>query len=400
MSDRVLRHSIILMVTRAVYSLGSICMPKIDACPQSQTADSQIDGALYENSPDCIKVLTFDGTIKRLSPGGQVALELDRPDQLNGSHWPSLWPGSEQPRVQQAMEEAREGRRTQFLAFCPTMKNTPRWWDVVVSPISGPEGGVLAVSRDVTELVAAREALLLADERKNQFITALSHELRNPLSTLSMALKIVETSKNDCNQLDRLVETMKRQVGHMSRLAEDLLDISRITRGQVKLLMADFDVREAVQEASEQLMALTSAKGQKIRTTMRNEAALVRGDRMRLVQVLGNLIANASRYSPANSLIEIVLSAQNGAVDIAVVDQGIGISDELLPKLFDTYSRGQGSADTRTSGVGLGLAIVKGLIDLHYGTIKVDSAGPGMGSTFTISLPSSTSALASSEARS
>jgi signal transduction histidine kinase len=362
-------------------------MSKIISFPQLQKADDGVGEGLYENSPDCIKVLSFDGTIKRLSPSGQVALELDRPDQLDGAHWPSLWPGSEQRRVEQAMADARDGRRTQFLAFCPTAKNTPRWWDVVVSPLSGPEGGALAVSRDVTDLVRVREELTLVNERKNQFMTVLSHELRNPLSTLSMAMNLLEARKEDPIQVSRVVETMKRQIAHMSRLAEDLLDISRITRGEVSLRMADFDVREAVQEATEQLSAMTSTKGQQIRQDITQTTAQVRGDRMRLIQVFGNLIANASRYSPANSLIQVSLSLDNGRVAVRVTDQGIGISEELRPRLFDTYSQGYISDESRTSGVGLGLAIVKGLVDLHGGAIEVESDGPGLGSAFTVFLP-------------
>lgn len=191
----------------------------------------------------------------------------------------------------------------QFLAFCPTAKNTPRWWDVVVSLLSGQEGGVLAVSRDVTDLVNAREELVLADERKNQFMTVLSHELRSPLSTLSMAMKLLEASNGGLGNLEKVTQTMKRQIGHMSRLAEDLLDISRITRGEVNLRIADFDVGEAAREAVEQLASMALAKGQKIGMDIPEAPAWVRGDRMRLVQVFGNLIANASRYSPSNSPI-------------------------------------------------------------------------------------------------
>lgn len=362
-------------------------MLNVDMSSPLRKCESEIGEDLYESSPDCIKVLSLDGTIKRLSPGGQIALELDRPDQLDGAHWPSLWPGSERARVEQALADAREGKRAQFLAFCPTSKNTPRWWDVVVSPMASREGGVLAVSRDVTDLVSAREALALANERKNQFMTVLSHELRNPLSTLSMAVSLLERSDEDGGQSGKVVDTMKRQIAHMSRLAEDLLDISRITRGEVSLRSADFDLREAVQDAVEQLSSMATSKGQQILVSLPDAPAWVRGDRVRLVQVFGNLIGNASRYSPTDSLIRVNVVAENGSVDIAIADQGFGISDELRPRLFDTYTQGTVATDSRTSGVGLGLAIVKGLVELHGGAIEVDSAGPGMGSTFTVSLP-------------
>lgn len=360
-----------------------------EASSPLRKCESEVGEGLFESSPDCIKVLSLDGKIKRLSPGGQIALELDRPDQLDGAHWPSLWPGSERARVEQALAEAREGRRAQFLAFCPTWKNTPRWWDVVVGLMSSQEGAVLAVSRDVTDLVNAREALALANERKNRFLTVLSHELRNPLSTLRMAVSVLESSKNGAVQWGSIVDTMRRQVAHISRLAEDLLDISRITRDEVSLRMADFDVREAVQYAVEQLSSMALSKDQQIILSLPDAPAWVRGDRMRLVQVFGNLIGNASRYSPSHSLIKVSVLPGEGTVDVAIVDQGIGISEELMPRLFDTYTQGKVANDSRTSGVGLGLAIVKGLVVLHGGAVEVYSAGPGLGSTFTVSLPKS-----------
>lgn len=362
-------------------------MSKPEASSPSQKCEAEIGEGLFESSPDCIKVLSLDGTIKRLSPGGHIALELDRPDQLDGTYWPSLWPGSEQSRVEQALADARQGRRVQFLAFCPTVKSTPRWWDVVVSPMSSQDGSVLAVSRDVTELVEAREALALANERKNQFLSVLSHEFRNPLSTLRLAVSLLDGAEKDGDQLCKIVDTMKRQIAHMSRLAEDLLDISRITRDEVSLRCADFDVREAVQHAVEQLSSMTLSKDQQILLSLPDAPSWVRGDQVRLVQVFGNLIGNSSRYSPAHSLIQVNVRAQNGAVNIAITDHGVGISEELMPRLFDIYSQGNDASEGRASGMGLGLAIVKGLVELHGGAVEVASEGPGMGSTFTVSLP-------------
>lgn len=351
---------------------------------------NSFDSELFDSSPDCIKILALDGTIKRLSPGGKVSLELDHQDQLDGVNWPSLWPGSERVRVEQAIANARVGQRSQFLAFCPTAKNSPRWWDVVITPLpsaSSSAQGLLAVSRDVTDLVKAREALIDADERKNEFLTVLSHELRNPLSALSMASKLLENARHDPDQVSKISEMIARQVGHMSRLAEGLLDVSRIARGQVALHLKPFDLRETVRDATEQLESTLLAKGQGLCKTTPDMPVLVNGDAMRLTQVLGNLIGNASRYSPPNSLIRLSLVVKNGAAVITVDDEGQGISKELMPKLFEMYSQGHATADRKAAGVGMGLAIVKGLVDLHGGSVKVDSAGPSLGSTFAVSLP-------------
>jgi PAS domain S-box-containing protein len=357
---------------------------------QPEKYESHVDPELYDSSPDCIKILTLDGTIQRLNPGGKAALELDRHDQLDGANWPSLWPGSERVRVEQAIADARAGQRTQFLAFCPTAKNTPRWWDVVVTPLpsnSSSVKGLLVVSRDVTDLVNAREALNEANERKSEFLTVLSHELRNPLSALSMAGKLLETVRHDPDQVIKISEMIARQVGHMSRLAEGLLDVSRITRGEVHLHLEVLDLRDVVRDAAEQLGSTLLSRNQDLCETIPSVPVPVDGDRMRLTQVLGNLIGNASRYSPRDSTIELSLVVKNGAAVITVADQGQGISSELMPKLFEMYSQGRAATDRKAAGVGLGLAIVKGLVDLHAGSIEVHSAGAGLGSTFTVSLP-------------
>lgn len=246
---------------------------------------------------------------------------------------------------------------------------------------------MLVVSRDVTELVEAREALSDANERKNEFLTVLSHELRNPLSTLTMAGKLLESVRNDPDQVSKISQTIARQVGHMSRLVEGLLDLSRITRGDVYLQTEPFDLRDTVHCAAEQLASTVLSKNQTLSQSFPSESVIVQGDRTRLTQVLGNLIGNASRYSPSDSVIDVCLVVRNGCASMTVTDKGQGISSELMPRLFEMYSQGQQTADRKAAGVGMGLAIAKGLIELHGGTIEVYSAGPGLGSTFTVCMP-------------
>lgn len=355
-----------------------------------QPATDVVDLELYESSPDCIKILRPDGTIKTLNAGGQLALELDHRGQLDGLNWPSLWPGSEQSRVAQAVAEARAGKRSQFLAFCPTLKNTPRWWDVVVTPMAGASqavAGLLVVSRDVTELVQAKEELARVNAQKDTFLAILSHELRNPLSALAMAGKVLETSDGDLAQLGKISELIGRQVGYMGRLTEDLLDVSRITRGQVNLQLEELDLHAIVHDVGEQLAPMLSAKGQALHKPTSGLPVLVTGDRVRLVQVLGNLVANASRYSPAGApiAVAVIADAQHGSLSVS--DQGKGIAHDMMPTLFDLFSQGQSGTDRKGSGIGVGLGIVKGLVELHGGSVRVASIGVGHGSTFTVALP-------------
>lgn len=365
-------------------------MPSSPALLKSDELDHSAGAELYESSPDCIKILRLDGTIKRLSPGGKVALELDHLNQLDDANWPSLWPGSEQGRVEQALIDGRKGQRTQFLAFCPTAKNSPRWWDVVVTPIPGAAGStaeLLVVSRDVTELMRAKDALAQANERKDEFLTALSHELRNPLAALGMAAKVLETLEGGSARVSGISELIQRQVRHMSRLAEDLLDVSRITRGQVNLHMEEFDLRDSIDDVAEQLTSMLTSKNQTLQQSLAETPVRIKGDRMRLAQVLGNLVGNASRYSPQGSSIRVSIGADDGFATVTVSDQGKGIPASALSTLFDMYSQGQVTGDGRASGVGMGLSIVKGLIELHGGTVRAESEGADMGSTFVVSLP-------------
>ena len=352
--------------------------------------DQPVDLELFDNSSDCIKILHLDGTIRSVNAGGTVALELDNAGQLDGTAWPSLWPGSEQARVEQAVIAGRVGKRTQFLAFCPTVKESPRWWDVVVTPMQGAAQGVaglLVVSRDVTELVQAKEELARVNALKDTFLATLSHELRNPLAALAMAAKVLDTTHGGNPQLSKISALIERQVGVMGRLTEDLLDVSRITRGQVNLQLEEIDVRDIVHDVREQLAPMLASKRQPLRVEIPPLPARVTGDRMRLGQVLGNLVANASRYSPPQLPIEVAVTVTGEHAIVSVSDEGKGIADGMMPTLFELFSQAEAGTDRKGSGIGMGLGIVKGLVDLHGGSVTAASAGLGQGSRFTVALP-------------
>lgn len=352
--------------------------------------DHAVDLELFENSPDCIKILRLDGNIRSLNQGGVHALELDHANQLDGKHWPSLWPGSEQARVEQAVAAGRGGERTQFLAFCPTQKNTPRWWDVVITPMQGAAhdvAGLLVVSRDVTELVQAKDELARVNAQKDTFLATLSHELRNPLAALGMAAKLLEAAHGAHPQISKISALIERQVDVMERLTEDLIDVSRITRGQVNLQLDDIDLRDIVHDVRDQLAPLLTSKHQTLRIDVPALPARVLGDRMRLGQVFGNLVANASRYSPSRLPIEVAITVSAEHAVVSVSDQGKGISGDMMPTLFELFSQAEASSDRKGSGIGMGLSIVKALVELHGGSVSAASPGVGQGSRFTVVLP-------------
>jgi PAS domain S-box-containing protein len=359
-------------------------------CTTFLSPTGQIDAQLFESSLDCIKIVSLDGILVQINPGAVDALQLGSLDDICGKKWVELWPEESRYIVIDAIATATRGERTQFAAFCPTAKGSPRWWDVVVSPVLDSAGAthkLMAVSRDVTEIYLAREALRDADVRKDEFLAILAHELRNPLSAAGMAASMLETQQLDFDRASQLGKLISRQVSHMSRLVEDLIDISRVSRGLILLKQEPVEMRLVINDAVEQLQGMVKQKGHAIVLELTDEDCTVSGDRTRLLQVIGNIFGNAVRYTPPGGHVEIAMSRDAGAVVIKVSDTGVGIRPERISDLFGLFTRGETTSDRNSSGLGLGLALVQKLVELHGGTVSAFSAGEGLGSSFTVSLP-------------
>jgi signal transduction histidine kinase len=229
-------------------------------------------------------------------------------------------------------------------------------------------------------------SLASADRRKDEFLSILSHELRSPLSAVSMAGQLLENSSDTASQGVKLGQLITRQTRHMSRLVEDLLDVSRVSRGLVSISKTVVDMREVVDAAFEQHAPAARAKGHAVSQAVSLEHCTVDGDRTRLVQIVANLLGNAIRYTPDGGRIEVRVSAHEGWLLLRVSDNGIGIAPELMPHLFDLYTQAERSSDSRNSGLGLGLALVKSLVEAHGGSVAASSAGAGRGSQFEVRL--------------
>jgi signal transduction histidine kinase len=215
-------------------------------------------------------------------------------------------------------------------------------------------------------------ALQQADRSKDEFLATLSHELRGPLSAASMAARLIQPAGVTSERANQMGELIGRQVAHMSRLVEDLLDVSRVSRGLVQLDKAPVELAEVEAASVEQVG---------------HASLLVLGDRTRLVQVLSNLLSNAIRYTSNGGLIHITLEKCGPMAQLRVSDNGRGIRAELMPRLFDLYVQAELSSDRTGGGLGLGLALVKNLVEAHEGNVTVYSAGDGQGSAFTVQLP-------------
>jgi signal transduction histidine kinase len=229
-------------------------------------------------------------------------------------------------------------------------------------------------------------SLVSADRRKDEFLSILSHELRGPLSAASMAAQLLERGGDRDSQGVKLGQLIMRQTGHMSRLVEDLLDVSRVSRGLVSITRTAVDMREVLDAAFEQHAPAARLKGHTVTQLDAPHACTVDGDRTRLVQIVANLLGNAIRYTPDGGRIDVGMRADDDWLLVQVSDNGIGIAPELMPHLFDLYTQAERSSDSRNSGLGLGLALVKSLVEAHGGSVTATSTGAGRGSQFEVRL--------------
>jgi signal transduction histidine kinase/CheY-like chemotaxis protein len=247
-----------------------------------------------------------------------------------------------------------------------------------------------AYQRAENELVSRRDAeakLRDADRRKDEFLAMLAHELRNPLAPIGMAAQFLRLGRATPARVQQTCEIIDRQIGHMTGLLDDLLDVSRVTGGLVALAQELHDMGAIVRDAVEQAHPLVEARQHRLSVKVPAQAAQVRGDGTRLVQIITNLLNNATKYTPQGGAIELELTEDASWVRVAVRDNGIGIDATLLPHVFDLFVQGDRSPDRAHGGLWVGLALVKSLAERHGGSIRVASEGSGAGSEFTVELP-------------
>ncbi|MET0377511.1 MAG: response regulator [Spongiibacteraceae bacterium] len=229
--------------------------------------------------------------------------------------------------------------------------------------------------------------ILDGDRRKGEFLAMLAHELRNPLAPIRNAVRILEYVQEREPNVVWAAEIIGRQVDHMARLMDDLLDVSRIGQGKLTLDIKTIFVADFIQYSVEAVQPLIAERGHQLTVELPAFPVAVQGDTVRLAQVISNLLHNAAKYSPRESSIEVIATFSDGVARIAVRDNGDGISAELLPNIFDMFTQGEKSIDRIHGGLGVGLTLVKNLIELHGGGIEVRSNGAGSGAEFIVQLP-------------
>jgi PAS domain S-box-containing protein len=267
---------------------------------------------------------------------------------------------------------------------------------LTLSPIRGEDGGIIgasSIARDIGQRKALEQSLRDSDRRKDEFLAVLAHELRNPLAPIRSGVAALRLALPDDATLRHVGGIIERQVRQMSRLLDDLLDVSRITHNKLELRLEPLTLQAVVDSALETSRPLVEQAGQTVTLTAPSAPVPIVADPMRMAQVFANLISNASKYSHAGSTIRIAIARDGDEVEVAVTDDGIGIAAEALPSIFDVFSQVSPSRTRAQGGVGIGLSLVKGLVELHGGSVSARSAGLDQGSTFSVRLPVATVAV-------
>ena len=262
-----------------------------------------------------------------------------------------------------------------------------------VAPLRDARKNILywcGTNTDISAMKRMEEALREADRRKDEFLATLAHELRNPLAPIANSIQILKMSRVDGATVEKTTATMERQLDHLVRLVDDLLDVSRVMRGKIDLRRESVELASVVARAVETAEPLIDIRGHRLELALPSESLLVDADPMRLSQVVGNLLTNAAKYTEPGGHITVSAERQDGQAVLRVSDDGIGMAPDVLPHVFDLFVQ-VGQATTRSQGgLGIGLTLVKNLVDLHGGAVEASSGGLGKGSEFVVRLPLAT----------
>ena len=346
--------------------------------------------AIVESSNDAVISKSLDGRITSWNDGA-ARLFGYRPDEAIGQPIMMIIPSELRHEEFEILERISRGERIEQFETTRVAKDGRRIdVSLTISPVRSDDGriiGVSKVARDISERKRIEEALRISDRRKDEFIAMLGHELRNPLAPIRTAAEVFRRIAGGNPEYLELSQILQRQVQQMTRLLDDLLDVSRITQGKIKFKREAFDLALVAQRAVEACRPLMESRRHQLRLDLPKAVLRVEGDSVRLVQLVTNLLNNAARYTPVGGRITLTMGRRRGAVEIRVKDNGAGISPDALPRIFDLFVQANPSATGSQDGLGIGLTLVKIIAEHHGGTVTAASAGPGQGSEFIVTLP-------------
>ena len=340
---------------------------------------------IFDGMVEGFAVLDRDWAIRRMNAEGLRITQRSAAEVIGHNHW-DVFPEFKGTVTEEAYRRVMQTGITEIIELSyirPDEK--PSWMEIRAH--RSLDGGIAFFFRDVTERRLAQEQLTIADRRKDEFLAMLAHELRNPLAPIGAAAQLLQRAKLDDARVRQTSQIIGRQVDHMTHLINDLLDVSRVTRGLVTLDKAPQDIRHIVAEAVEQVTPLIQSRRHRLALFLPPESTRVEGDQKRLVQVFTNILNNAAKYTNEGGNIVLKTDVQDARVLVQVTDDGIGMSADLVEHAFDLFAQAERTSDRSAGGLGLGLALVKSLAELHGGTVTCNSEGIGKGSTFTVCLP-------------
>lgn len=311
-------------------------------------------------------------------------------ERVDGQAVDNVWPESSYDLFCAKASEAIASAQNTFFQVHFDSPDGRRIGETTLIPIAGRDGGptqLLGTIKDVTAGVQAELALRLEAQRKDEFLAMLAHELRNPLAPIRNIAHMLTRGEPKTAMTAEFGAILQRQTDQLTRMVDDLLDVSRITRGAINLRKELLTLDRVLRGAVENLEPTLRTKQQVLSVQWLAQGHHVIGDETRLTQVFSNLLSNASKYSPSGTTIEIIVKEDDSSTVICVRDSGVGIDPQMLTQIFDLFVQGDRSLDRRDSGLGIGLTIVRSLVDLHDGSVEARSAGLGSGSEFVVRLP-------------
>jgi PAS domain S-box-containing protein len=355
--------------------------------------------AIVLHASDAIISSDAAGMIRSWNPAAERLFGY-RPDEVIGRPVSLLAPPGRQNEPLLSQDRVLRGEVVVNDAVRRTRDGRELTVRVALAPMRAADGtvyGAIGILHDVSERTSAEQALRQADRRKDEFLATLAHELRNPLAALVSQVDLLRLTGADAAARGRSVAVMDRQTRQLTRLINDLLDISRITQGHLSLQLQPQPVNRLLDLAAEASSDAVASTGHQLRLQPLAEDAFVLGDEARLVQVLSNLLHNALKYSPPGSEVTLRARSADGWVHVDVEDHGIGIAPAMTESIFDMFTQAAPAPGRRHDGLGIGLALSRRLVQLHGGRLQAASAGPGHGSCFTVSLAARSAAQRAAE---
>ncbi len=346
--------------------------------------------AIVGSSADAICSLKADGEIASWNAAAANLFGYTAREAI-GNQVCMLLPPEQRQQIKERLNRVLQGEIVRDDFDCVAKNGTEVEVAFALSPIvAGGVNAIAVIARDITDRKRLERALLDADRRKDEFLATLAHELRNPLAPLRSGLYVLRKLQETGETAEHVQEIMERQVNHLVRLVDDLMDVSRISHGKINLKKEPSDLGAAIRQAAEMTRELLEASGLELTLTLPKEPLTVDADPARLAQVFGNLLDNAAKYTHAGGRIEISAERLDGEAIVTVADTGIGIPAKMLPRVFDLFTQVDGSLARARGGVGIGLALVRDIVRLHGGGIEARSDGEGLGSRFIVRLPLAT----------